>query len=52
MKKYLAGQMELGEQAMRNANCNQDGTPTVDEADGNVLINFVIMLITELPVME
>jgi len=50
MNKYLAGQMELGEQAMRNANCNQaDGTPTVDEADGNALINFVIMLITELP---
>ncbi len=49
MNKYLAGQMELGEQAMRNANCYQDGTPTVDEADGNALISFVIMLITELP---
>ncbi|MDY2509589.1 MAG: dockerin type I repeat-containing protein, partial [Ruminococcus callidus] len=50
MNKYLAGQMELGEQAMRNANCNQaDGTPPVDEADGNALISFVIMLITELP---
>ncbi|MGN1223754.1 MAG: 1,4-beta-glucanase, partial [Ruminococcus sp.] len=49
MNKYLAGQMELGEQAMRSANCYQDGTPTVDEADGNALISFVIMLITELP---
>ena len=44
-------QMELGEQAMRNANCDQaNGTPTVDEADGTALINYVIMLITSLPV--
>ena len=53
MNKYLAGQMQLGEQAMRNANCNQaDGTPTVNEADGTALINFVIMLISKLPSME
>lgn len=51
MNKYLAGQMVLGDQAMRNANCDQsDGTPTVDEPDGTALINYVIMLITSLPV--
>ena len=51
MNKYLAGQMTLGDQAMRNANCDQaDGTPTVNEADGTALINYVIMLITSLPV--
>ncbi|MDO4155254.1 MAG: 1,4-beta-glucanase [Oscillospiraceae bacterium] len=50
MNKYLAGQTELGEQAMRNANCNQaDGTPTVNEDDGNSLISYIIMLISELP---
>ena len=50
LNKYLAGQITLGEQAMRNANCNQaDGTPTVNEDDGNSLISYVIMLISALP---
>ncbi|MCI5845393.1 MAG: dockerin type I repeat-containing protein, partial [Oscillospiraceae bacterium] len=49
MNKYLAGQMTLGDQAMRNANCYQDGTPTVNENDGNSLISYVIMLIDKLP---
>lgn len=53
INKYLIGQIKLSEQALRNANCYQvDGTLTVDEADGEALINFIIMLITELPVKE
>ena len=49
LNKYLAGQVTLGDQAMRNANCYQDGTPTVNENDGNSLISYVIMLIDKLP---
>ena len=51
INKYLAGQMELSEQAKKCANCDQsDGTATINEADGTALINFVIMIIVKLPV--
>ena len=50
LNKYLAGQVTLGDQAMRNANCNQaDGSATVKEDDGASLVNYVIMLIDKLP---
>ena len=53
LNKHLAQQITLEGQALRNANCNQaDGTPTVDEVDGTALINYVVMLITKLPVMD
>ncbi|MDO4155784.1 MAG: cohesin domain-containing protein [Oscillospiraceae bacterium] len=49
MNKYLAGQITWtpDDQSYKNADVNADGT--VGEADGTVLINFVINLIDSLP---
>ncbi len=53
LNKYLAKQITLSDPQMANANCNQaDGTATVNEKDGATLVDFVILLITELPSME
>ena len=50
LNKYFAKSMILSEFAQKNADCNADGS--VNEEDGNVLIQFVIMLITKLPYQE
>lgn len=47
LNKYLAKQIVLSEQAIRNADVNVDGNS--DDEDGNVLMQFVVMLIPELP---
>ena len=47
LNKYFAKSMILSEFAQKNADCNADGS--VNEEDGNVLIQFVIMLIKKLP---
>lgn len=53
LNKHLAKQITLEGQALTNANCNQaDGTITVNEDDGIALLNFVVLLINKLPVME
>ena len=53
LNKHLAGQITLEGQAYRNANCDQsDGTLTVSEEDGSALVDYVILLISKLPVVE
>ena len=47
LNKYFAKSMILSEPAQKNADCNADGSLT--EEDANVLVQFIIMIITELP---
>ncbi|MGN1225247.1 MAG: RICIN domain-containing protein [Ruminococcus sp.] len=47
INKYLAGSITLSETALKNGDCNADSN--TDEEDANILIQFVIMAITELP---
>lgn len=52
LNKHLAGLITLEGKALENANCNQaDGTPTIDDKDASALINYVILIISELPSM-
>lgn len=50
LNKHLANLIILDGQALINANCDQaDATATIDDKDAAALINFVILLIAELP---
>jgi hypothetical protein len=51
LNKYMANQVDLSAQQLRNANCDQsDGSSTINEDDSAALMQFVIFLITSLPV--
>lgn len=51
LNKYLSGQIALTRKQMEFANCNQvDGTSVVDDADAEVLLQFVIFSVDKLPI--
>ena len=47
MNKYLAGQITLSEQAVKNADVNTDGS--LGDSDSTTLMQFVLMMIPDLP---
>lgn len=47
LNKYFAKSMILSESAQKNADCNANGN--IEEEDANILIQFVIMIIKDLP---
>ena len=50
MNKYLAGNITLSQTALKNGNCNAD--QNTNEEDANILIQFVIMQIEQLPYLD
>lgn len=51
LQKYLSGQVAFTRTQMMYVNCNQvDGTSTVDDADVEALLQFVVMLVDILPI--
>lgn len=51
LNKYLSEQVGLTRKQMESANCNQvDGTGTIDDADAETLLQFVILSVDTLPI--
>ena len=50
INKYLAGQITLSEQATKNADVNADGS--LGDGDSTILMQFVLMMIPNLPYVE
>ncbi len=51
LQKYLSEQVAFTRIQMTCANCNQvDGTSTVDDADVEALLQFIVMLVDMLPI--
>lgn len=51
LNKHMCQVVILEGAAAQNANVFTDGSDTIDENDVNTLVNFVILLISDLPVM-
>ncbi|MCI5553977.1 MAG: Ig-like domain-containing protein [Ruminococcus sp.] len=51
LNKYLAGVVQLSDQALRNANCNQsaDSANSVGDEDTTSLMEFLLSLVEDLP---
>lgn len=53
LNKYLAGMMDLSEEAVKNANCDHRGSSTTpDDSDASTLMQYVILVVKKLPVTE
>jgi mannan endo-1,4-beta-mannosidase len=53
LNKYMAGIVDLSDTQKANANCNTaDGTENLTDEDASALLQFVIMLVKDLPVTE
>ena len=54
LNKYLAGVVQLSEQALRNANCNQtaESVNSVGDEDTTSLMEFLLSLVEDLPVTD
>ena len=54
LNKYLAGVVQLSDQALRNANCNQtaESVNSVGDEDTTSLMEFLLSLVEDLPVTD
>ena len=54
LNKYLAGVVQLSDQALRNANCNQttDSANSVGDEDTTSLMEFLLSIVEDLPVVD
>ena len=54
LNKYLAGVVQLSDQALRNANCNQtaESANSVGDEDTTSLMEFLLSLVEDLPVTD
>ena len=54
LNKYLAGVVQLSDQALRNANCNQttESANSVGDEDTTSLMEFLLSIVEDLPVVD
>jgi hypothetical protein len=48
LNKYMAKVISLSDMALKNADCCMDGN--VDDQDSSILLQFVMLLVPDLPV--